>query len=163
MRPGNNFNFDSSTTSSNAASIPPTPDGATFRDLLIFEERLKQNAARLQRRKHKYQGILLLLCAAILLLSYHRIVAANRFVPQANRALRPFNMYLNTRRPPAGDSWLSSLPFIKSNGSAIQPIPPSSNPRGEMIFSSKVSLAFREGYERYRNVFERRRKEKLDA
>lgn len=55
----------------NAAATPPTPDGATFRDLLIFEERLKQNAARLLRRKKKYQTLLALLSAAILFLSYH--------------------------------------------------------------------------------------------
>lgn len=32
------------------------PSTAAFRDLLIFEERLKQNAARLKNRKQKYQG-----------------------------------------------------------------------------------------------------------
>lgn len=44
----------------------------------------------------------------------------------------------------------------------IAAIPPTSNPRGELIFSPKVSLQFREGYERYRSAFERRRKEKLE-
>jgi hypothetical protein len=34
----------------------PTADAQTFRDLLIFEERLKQNAARLVKRKKKYQS-----------------------------------------------------------------------------------------------------------
>jgi hypothetical protein len=44
----------------------------------------------------------------------------------------------------------------------IPAIPPTSNPRGELIFSSKVTPHFREGYERYRAAFERRRKEKLE-
>ncbi|PWN30231.1 hypothetical protein BDZ90DRAFT_7514 [Jaminaea rosea] len=226
--------------SPNPAAKPPTPDGPTFRDLLIFEERLKQNAARLLRRKRKYQTTLALLCCAILFLGYHvaflpkaylplhyaqlallvvcsttlflffasgmyaeRIVAANRFVPQANRALRPFNMYLNTRPPPTKSWWRRALPFISStspteagphaprspgnnasqtrlvrgppsptsSGDAtptvrrvpIPPIPPSSNPRGEIIFSNRVAPNFREGYERYRNAFERRRREKLEA
>lgn len=35
----------------------PMPSTAAFRDLLIFEERLKQNAARLKNRKQKYQGV----------------------------------------------------------------------------------------------------------
>jgi len=39
-------------------------------------------------------------------------------------------------------------------------IPPSHNPRGELIFSSRVDKTFREGYERYRAAFERRREEK---
>lgn len=43
----------------------------------------------------------------------------------------------------------------------IPTIPPSMNPRGELIFSSKVSWTFRDGYERYRAAFERRRREKL--
>lgn len=43
----------------------------------------------------------------------------------------------------------------------IASIPPSNNARGELIFGSKVSPAFREGYERYRAAFERRRREKL--
>ena len=31
-------------------------DSQTFRDLLIFEERLKQSATRLQKRKKKYES-----------------------------------------------------------------------------------------------------------
>ncbi|CAO1619750.1 unnamed protein product [Sympodiomycopsis kandeliae] len=251
-RPQLRFGYDHPPT-----ATPPTSDGATFRDLLIFEERLKQNAARLLRRKRKYQTILTLLCFAILCLSYRvlfhqtsplllicymeqgllivccttlflffasgmyneRIVAANRFVPQANRALRPFNMYLNTRKQPRRNQWFQRvfpqqqqqqssnsnreaigkgavLPLNKGSttGSTfntntstttrlvrgtpdpnnpnvpppirrmvIPPIPPSNNPRGEIIFSTKVAPTFREGYERYRNAFERRRKEKLVA
>ncbi|CAG8562321.1 6803_t:CDS:2 [Acaulospora colombiana] len=33
----------------------PTPDAATFSDLLLFEERLKRNAGALKRRKTRYQ------------------------------------------------------------------------------------------------------------
>jgi hypothetical protein len=33
----------------------PSSDTATYRDLLLFEERLKSNAAQLQRRKSRYQ------------------------------------------------------------------------------------------------------------
>lgn len=39
-------------------------------------------------------------------------------------------------------------------------LPPASNPRGELVFSSRVDRAFREGYERYRALFERKREEK---
>ncbi|CAO1629225.1 unnamed protein product [Parajaminaea phylloscopi] len=234
--------------SPNPLAKAPAPDGATFRDLLIFEERLKQNAARLLRRKRKYQTTLALLCSAILFLSYHvllvpksyvplhyaqlallvvccttlflffasgmyaeRIVAANRFVPQANRALRPFNMYLNIRPPqkaplwkrvlmpwalrdgataaaatttttsggvpvkrtsnpptapsPVGDAHLAAASMANPTIRRVQipPIPPSGNPRGEIIFSTRVAPTFREGYHRYRNAFERRRREKLEA
>jgi hypothetical protein len=39
-----------------AHSPVPPMDSHTYRDLLIFEERLKQNASRLQKRKKKYES-----------------------------------------------------------------------------------------------------------
>ena len=133
-------------------------------------------------------------------LTYEMFVVARaryRYVPQANRALRNFNMYLNVRQPPLR----SKLPFNpfaflfarphspppvsptspttpppppprrrspspspspsrRSSSVPIQPIPPASNPRGELIFSSRVDRGFREPYDRYRAQFERRREER---
>ena len=51
----------------------------------------------------------------------------------------------------------------RSASAPIPPIPPASNPRGELIFSSRVDRAFRESYERYRAAFERRREERERA
>ncbi|KAI0364117.1 hypothetical protein BV20DRAFT_1061219 [Pilatotrama ljubarskyi] len=254
---------------------PPTPSGsfyppndvATYRDLLLFEERLKTNAASLNRRKRRYQLFLLqllliiafLLCEVLLQTNFlgvpykwvlqqvlpdiytedtevrvhpyfasgllfvsvttlvlffasgmysEKIGYANkyvflaipsrprytvrRYVPHANRALRNFNMYLNMRQPPLR----SKLPFNpfaflfarpspptspssststvrrarspspgrgsarRSSSVPIAPIPPASNPRGELIFSSRVDRSFRESYERYRAQFERRKEER---
>lgn len=42
-------------------------------------------------------------------------------------------------------------------------MPPTQNERGEIIFSSRVDAEFRDGYERYRRAFERKRREKLEA
>lgn len=47
-----------------------------------------------------------------------------------------------------------------STNTVMATMPLSSNPRGELIFSSRVDKSFREGYERYRAAFERRREEK---
>ncbi|KDQ32685.1 hypothetical protein PLEOSDRAFT_48742 [Pleurotus ostreatus PC15] len=222
-------------------------DAATYSDLLRFEERLKTNAANLQRRKHRYQlflGQLLFLIAFLLcevLLPPHisllaipykmllqwllpeiytpdvevtlhpafasgllfvsfttlvlffasgmysdKIAYANKYVPHANRALRSFNMFLNVRKPPLRSklrfnpirfffphSPASSPPATpadapsrspsrsvsrtRSTALPIAPIPPSNNPRGELIFSSRVDKNFRESYERYRSAFERRK------
>jgi len=44
-----------------------------------------------------------------------------------------------------------------------QSIPPARNERGEILLSSRVDTDFREGYERYRNAFERKRREKMEA
>ncbi|OCH87578.1 hypothetical protein OBBRIDRAFT_781390 [Obba rivulosa] len=221
-------------------SFCPPNDAYTHRDLLLFEERLKSNAASLKRRKRRYQLFLVqLLLAIVFLLSEvllqtdflsipyrlalktalphiytddtdvrlhpyipsallfvsvttfvlffatgtysEKIGYANRYVPHANRALRSFNMYLNVRQPPLR----SKLPFKtlamlfarpdtdvqpphrasspsrdsarRSSSVPISPIPPASNPRGELIFSSRVDRGFRESYERYRSAFERRR------
>ena len=35
----------------------PQNDSTTYRDLLLFEERLKSNALNLKRRKKRYQGM----------------------------------------------------------------------------------------------------------
>lgn len=42
-------------TISEQRSFSPSNDLATYRDLLLFEERLKTNAANLRRRKSRYQ------------------------------------------------------------------------------------------------------------
>ncbi|PKI82700.1 hypothetical protein MVES_003538 [Malassezia vespertilionis] len=206
--------------------FPPAANAAVFRDLLIFEERLKQNAARLGARKQKYQAFLYLLCTCILWAVYSlcyqpqdnviiyyarlglvsvcctmvmlffasgiyagRITAANKFVPQANRSLRNFNMLLNRDTNSRFSAWLAWIPFWQRIAPRAPPpffdkgpartmrskspraaffrhntassIPQSGSSRGELVFSNRVTPHFREGYERYRGAFERKRKEKL--
>ncbi|GAA5917278.1 hypothetical protein JCM5296_004843 [Sporobolomyces johnsonii] len=278
-----------------ARPFHPPANRESYKDLLIFEERLKQNAERLQKQRCKYEAFLISLVAVIAYLGYivfvrpsiyslvhygnvalllvalttlilffatgmysEKIAYAHKFVPQANRALRPFNIYLNTRHrsrfslpfslfgwsaaapsspsatlsrtpstrslpdhssPPlsrqASSSSISSTTSLRSAGALrsppvsrsssptpapssssrtaspapsppppptsddgavtrappspplpppargipIPPIPPAQNPRGELIFSSRVAPQFREGYERYRAEWERRRAE----
>ncbi|KAH9833105.1 Spo7-like protein-domain-containing protein [Rhodofomes roseus] len=239
-----------SSSKTSGRGFQPAYDAATYRDLLLFEERLKTNAASLNRRKHRYQlflaqllVIITFLASEVLLqtnvlsipyavllraafsdlytertdISIHpyfttgllfvsvttlvlffasgmyseKIGYPNRYVPHANRALRSFNMYLNVRQPPLRSKLPAFLnPFTllfprptpasvapaapprrrspsppssrtkRSSSVPIPPIPPASNPRGELIFSSRVDRGFRESYERYRAVFERRREER---
>jgi len=226
----------------------PPANRDSYKDVLIFEERLKQNFERLQKQRRKYQSFLLTLVSIIGYLTYlvllkpsiyslvhysnvacllvaattlilffatgmyqDKISYAYKFVPQANRAMRPFNIYLNTKRPkskifnhffssspptttttptptrplPATLSRQTSTSSFRSTtalrsttpspnnspppsptssttgggGIPIPPIPPAQNPRGELIFSNRVNPNFREGYERYRGEWERRRKE----
>ena len=51
-------------------------------------------------------------------------------------------------------------PTSPSNRQPLQALPPASNPRGELSFSSKVDPQFRDGYERFRSEWERRRQDK---
>lgn len=159
-----------------------------------------------------YSNIALLLVSLVTLALFfatgmysEKISYAYKFVPQANRALRPFNIYLNTRAKPRFSSFTSYFrtappptpsppstsaplsrrtsassshsfrsargnrsppgspsaspppPSTATRGVPLAPIPPASNPRGELIFSSRVSASFREGYERYRGEWEKRR------
>ncbi|KAH7929284.1 hypothetical protein BV22DRAFT_1125895 [Leucogyrophana mollusca] len=222
------------------SSFHPANDPTTYRDLLFFEERLKTNAANLQRRKSRYQlflaqlvlviafllsevllqtafldipytyvlrkafpeayavgtakphpyfasGMLFVSVTALLLffasgMYSEKIAYANRYVPHANKALRTFNMYLNVRRPPLRSKIsLNPLTIFTSRPSSneprarspsraspternasvpISPIPPTTNPRGELIFSSRVERSFRDSYDRYRAAFERKRGER---
>lgn len=105
---------------------------------------------------------------------------SRRFVPQANRSLQSFNMFLNMRtvsRPAWYERWWSSSQEIQPERRILfghygrrtriftgnTSVPPTKNERGEIVFSSRVNSEFREGYERYRNAFERKRREKLES
>ncbi|KAF8655731.1 hypothetical protein AX16_002968 [Volvariella volvacea WC 439] len=231
-------------------SFAPPNDRETYKDILMFEERLKTTAASLQQRKSRYQLFLAQLLVTITFLlaevllpprlsilsrgytwalrhtlyppdvqaTVHpyfasgllfvsvttlvlffasgmyseKIAYANKYVPHANRALRAFNIYLNVRKPPLRSKFpFNPLSFFfprpeeytvtsphsssppsptraRSRGSSptrpntsipIPPIPPASNPRGELMFFSRVDRNLKEGYERYRAAFERKRQE----
>lgn len=96
------------------------------------------------------------------------------------RSKLPFNpfAFLFARPPPQPTSPISPTPTSvrrrspspsptsssrRSSSVPIPPIPPASNPRGELIFSSRVDRGFRESYDRYRAQFERRREERERA
>lgn len=64
----------------------------------------------------------------------------------------------DSRSPPR-----SPRPRSSSTSLPIPSIPPATNPRGELIFSSRVDRSFRESYERYRATFERKREERERA
>jgi hypothetical protein len=91
------------------------------------------------------------------------------------RSRNPFKFFRNASSPSSYNSLPSpprtptSLrppspprPINKRSPSAvpIPPIPPSSNPRGELIFSSRVDRSFKDSYDRYRIAFEKRKVEK---
>nr|AOR51705.1 sporulation-specific protein spo7 [Phaffia rhodozyma] len=230
--PPRRTSFTSTVNSRNG--FAPSADVASYKDLLLFEERLKQNAALLRSRKRKYEIFLAILVVSILVLvhksflqpsptpSLHylhlsllpvavvtlllffasgmyaeRIGYANRYVPHANRALRSLNMHLNMRVSPKPlipyipfplsllvpsslsssatspsprspsisptmlpSSSKSQKPASGPNPKPIPAIPPTKNPRGELIFSSRVDRVFRDGYERYRALFEKKREER---
>ncbi|GEM09749.1 hypothetical protein Rt10032_c09g3766 [Rhodotorula toruloides] len=53
-----------------ARTFHPSATRESFKDLLIFEERLKQNAERLQKQRRKYEAFLFSLVGVIVYLGY---------------------------------------------------------------------------------------------
>ncbi|EOR00810.1 Sporulation-specific protein spo7 [Wallemia ichthyophaga EXF-994] len=185
----------------------PPPDQITYRELLRFEERLKQNATALRKRRRRYELFLLFLISTSGLLSWNvidkqnrqtyrgyaymtmltitlttlilffvsgvyseRITYANRYVPHCNRALRSFNMALNMRlQSPTTPFSLFRRPAkaaantVQQRQKAMSNLPPTTNPRGELVFSHRVDKSFRDGYDKYRAAFERKRTQALAA
>lgn len=78
---GNGTAVDRRSLSLSVESFHPAQDTQTYRDLLIFEERLKQNAARLVKRKKKYQTFLVLLCGVISFFGYHVFLHPQEWQP----------------------------------------------------------------------------------
>ncbi|KAG0254973.1 hypothetical protein BG011_005415 [Mortierella polycephala] len=133
----------------------------TYRDLLIFEERLKLNMFRLRKRQQKYEAFLGSLIAVIayctfatfyrpsqffLLLSCttmflffatgmysEKLGYSSKFVPQCNRVLWIFNMHFNRDNRP------------------------------ELSFFRKVPKKFQEGFSAYKASYFKRRAEKRAA
>ncbi|EXX54267.1 hypothetical protein RirG_236170 [Rhizophagus irregularis DAOM 197198w] len=62
--------FNDTTSFSNYSSTTPPNNHQRYKDLLIFEERLKQNLHQLQRRSYKYEAFLGLNCLLLPILIY---------------------------------------------------------------------------------------------
>ncbi|MBW0524613.1 hypothetical protein O181_064328 [Austropuccinia psidii MF-1] len=199
------------------SNITPPANRQTFKDILVFEERLKQNSQRLQRQRLKYEAFLLTILIVSFILAYKTFISispyklihylylalflvsvttlilffvtgmytdqiayAYKFIPQTNRALRPFNMFLATPQPqPLISSKLikPSLLYSKSSNHSIinsySTISNSSanpslidsnhlnlNTNGQLLFSSKVDSHFIESYQKYRHQWEQLCKKK---
>ncbi|KAG8902803.1 hypothetical protein FRB99_004102 [Tulasnella sp. 403] len=168
----------SSRSSTPKTSFNPPSDVATFKDLLLFEERLKTTAATLKRRKLRYQLWPLNFMLSYWPLSFGPqppitphpyfahvitlIAATTLFLFMTNGMYSEKIGYANSPPSPGGDSTTLANGSRSSSAarSAITPIPPPINPRGELIFNSRVDKSFREGYEKYRAQFEKAREEK---
>ncbi|TFY51097.1 hypothetical protein EVJ58_g10741 [Rhodofomes roseus] len=66
-----------SSSKTSGRGFQPAYDAATYRDLLLFEERLKTNAASLNRRKHRYQLFLAQLLVIITFLASEVLLQTN--------------------------------------------------------------------------------------
>lgn len=92
-----------SSSSTRQGSFAPSNDVASFKDLLLFEERLKQNAALLRSRKRKYEGESYRLTTSI---EVFEIVGRRREAQKGQEGLMTF-LSLSLSPPP---SFSYSLP-----------------------------------------------------
>ncbi|KAF8911383.1 hypothetical protein CPB85DRAFT_1156587, partial [Mucidula mucida] len=165
----------------------PLNDSATFRDLLLFEERLKTTAASLQKRKSRYQLFLVHLLLMTLLLLTEILLPR-----ESSLLLIPYRLLL-LRFIPSTDPPQSLPPILPTTllfvcvvtlilffasgmysekiGYANKYVPHANRAlrsfnmllnvrKPKLIFSSRVDKNFRESYERHRNTFERKREER---
>ncbi|KAJ1559683.1 hypothetical protein HK405_009713 [Cladochytrium tenue] len=102
-----------------AAEFPAAKRRA-LQDLVLFEERLRQNMLRLNRSRRRWEVVLAALSAAFAYFAYSTLWAARDDPNLINSVLRPFNMEFN-----------------KSS-------------RGEITFSRAVPAHFQESYEGFR-------------
>lgn len=107
-----------------------------------------------------------------------------RFVPQANRSLRPLNMHLAAngsasstgifssltgrkthRRQTSDTTGSSSTPSARATGEkpSLNRKDSSNHPLSELIFSSRVDPEFQKGYQEFRAEWERRKSSKAPA
>lgn len=67
----------------------------------------------------------------------------------------PFSLF---RRPAK-----AAAAKVQQRQKAMTSLPPTTNPRGELVFSHRVDKSFRDGYDKYRAAFERKRTQALAA
>lgn len=83
----------------------------------------------------------------------------NFFFPRPTSNISESTRFSNPSSSPQQRFSLSDHTHSQDGSRPIPSIPPASNPRGEIIFSSRVDKSFREGYDRYRLAFEKKREE----
>ncbi|CAG8610602.1 2374_t:CDS:10 [Ambispora leptoticha] len=159
-----------SASSSSANRVPSPSQNQKFKDLLVFEERLKQNFHKLSKQQQKYEAILGFNCCLILLCSY--LVFFNKFENEklyfmCKLCLLATISYIAvfflsgqyTEKISVGQKYVPqcnralrafNVHFNRDN-------------KGELTFYRKVPKKFQEGFEKYRKLYvlkKRKAKEK---
>ncbi|KAG6892618.1 hypothetical protein C0992_013211 [Termitomyces sp. T32_za158] len=92
-----------------ARPFTPPNDVATFRDVLLFEERLKSNAMSLQRRKSRYQLFLVQLLVLIAFLLLEVLLP-----PQVSVLAVPYRLAMHRLLPHEDTATLMVHPYFST-------------------------------------------------
>ncbi|RIB27647.1 Spo7-like protein [Gigaspora rosea] len=162
-----------------AAAHPPTPlpnNHQRYKDLLIFEERLKQNLHQLQRRSYKYEAFLGSICLSLPILLYAVFVYKSdnptfQFFSKLLLFVAIITLALFFMKNIYSEKVRVASRFVPQCNRVLRQYNMHFNVNGgEIVFHKKVPKKFQEGFERYRQMYytkksqrakEREEKEKM--
>jgi len=134
-----------------------------YRDLHVFEQRLRANAARHQRRWYKYETAMIVLVVVVLVLGYFAWFSP-REDPVLHRALIAlfFSAFFGTVYLAYSDPFIESSKFLAQCNRALGPFHlRMARIRGEdhrLLFHRSVPTRFQEGYAEFRYEYDQRRR-----
>ncbi|CAG8447300.1 16657_t:CDS:2 [Dentiscutata heterogama] len=158
------------------ATHPSTPlpsNHQRYKDLLIFEERLKQNLHQLQRRSYKYEGSI---CLSLPVLLYAVFVYKSdnptfQFFSKLLLFVAIITLALFFMKNIYSEKVRVASRFVPQCNRVLRQYNMHFNVNGgEIVFYKKVPKKFQEGFERYRQMYytkknqrakEREEKEKM--
>ncbi|ORY98820.1 hypothetical protein BCR43DRAFT_522878 [Syncephalastrum racemosum] len=152
----------------------PQIDQATYRDLVIFEERLRGNMTRLQRRKRKFEALLVFILISLVYFFYKVFLVPSKLfaVHLANTAallVAAGSLVVFYRSGMHSEKIVFAAEFVPHCNRALQHFNLQFNQQGQsgaLQFCWAIPSEIQQGFESYRRQFiarKRARQAKLKA
>ncbi|RIA93633.1 Spo7-like protein, partial [Glomus cerebriforme] len=147
------------TNFSNYSSTTPPNNHQRYKDLLIFEERLKQNLHQLQRRSYKYEAFLGLNCLLLPILTYAVCVHESKnptfqFFSKLFLFIAIITLVMFFMKNIYAEKVRVATRFVPQCNRVLRQFNMHFNASGgEIVFYKKVPRKFQEGFERYRQMY----------
>ncbi|KAI8088732.1 Spo7-like protein-domain-containing protein [Halteromyces radiatus] len=146
-------------------------DQVIYRDLVIFEERLRGNMIRLQRRKRKFEA---LLCCLLLLLAYFFYAVfvdpskafTNHLLNTMALLIAAGSLVFFYRSGMYSEKIIYAAEFVPHCNRALQSFNLQFNKKGEsgeLSFYPMIPKQLQDGFDRYRKQYHARKKARQQA
>ncbi|CAG8602445.1 166_t:CDS:2 [Acaulospora morrowiae] len=139
-------------------SAPPT-NHQRYKDLLIFEERLKQNLNQLRKRSHKYEAFLGFICLSLPMLLYAVFIHKNenptfQFFSKLLLFIAVITLAMFFMKNIYAEKVRVASKFVPQCNRVLRQFNMHFNVNGgEIVFYKKVPKKFQEGFEKYRKMY----------
>uniref|UniRef100_A0A1D1XX14 Transmembrane protein 188 n=1 Tax=Anthurium amnicola TaxID=1678845 RepID=A0A1D1XX14_9ARAE len=140
-------------------STAPSNNHQRYKDLLIFEERLKQNLHQLQRRSYKYEAFLGFNCLLLPILMYIVFIHENKnptlqFFSKLLLFIAITTLLMFFMKNIYAEKVRVATRFVPQCNRVLRQFNMHFNASGgEIVFYKKVPRKFQEGFERYRQMY----------